>query len=75
MGITCILCIVNQLRNSYKTSIGFYKFSDKIRNLPKVPVQPKSTAVHTIWWKYRGLPVHRFYRAPYEMSSFLGQTR
>ena len=60
MGNTCI----NQSRNLYKTSIGFYKFSDKIRNLPKVPVQQKSTAVRTIRCKYHGLLMHQFYRTP-----------
>ena len=44
MGITCI----NHSRNWHKTSIGFYKFYDKIRKLLKVPVQQKSTVVRTI---------------------------
>ena len=34
------------------TSIGFYKFSDKIRNLTK------STMAHTMGWQYCGLLVH-----------------
>ena len=32
MELTCI----NRSRNSYKTSIGFYKFFDKIQNVLKV---------------------------------------